>query len=527
MVSATSTSSHAPTSLHRPYRRAVGYFWGLAAPTLCTLINWPLRGQISPANILMIYLLGVFFVAIRFGRGPSILASLQSAGTFAFFVAPPIFSFAVSDTEHLIGLAVMLIVAVVTSSLMDALRSQAAVAAQGEQRASTLYRLSKELAGTRQEADVIAAGIKHIYSEFGLPNTLLVPDGQARLHCPEGDLWPPGMPDLDLALAQQAFDQGQPQPPGGGTDTNSVGTSLYWPLVGSEGVLGVWVMALPAHRRLSPEERTLLDLFLHQIVQSLERVRAAEQARCTAIRIEAETLRNSLLSAISHDLRTPLSTIVGASGTLVEGDEHLDAEHRQKLIRAIHEDAKRMSDLTHKILDMARLEAGKVALNRQWYALEEIIGSALRRMRKQLEDRPVTVELDNGLTLVHVDAVLMQQVLVNLLENAVKYTPEASSIEITAELSPKLLTLFIADRGPGIPEKFEHQIFDKFFRVYPEAPQGGAGLGLAICRAIISAHGGDIRVEPQAGGGSVFRLELPLTETPPDIELENEALSRS
>jgi len=525
MVSAINTLSRAPTSLHKPHRRVVGYFWGLAATTLCTLITWPLRTQIGPANILMIFLLGVFFVAIRFGRGPSILASLQSAGAFAFFYAPPIFSFAVSDTEHLIGLAVMLIVAVVTSSLMEALRSQAAVAAQRERRASTLYRLSKELAGTRQEADVIAAGIRHIHAEFGSANTLLFPNAQGRLHGPEDNPLPNSLPEMDPAMAQRVFDKGQPL--GTGTDSDSEETVLYWPLVGSERTLGVWVMALPANRSLSTEEQTLLDLFLHQIVQSLERVRATEQARCAAIRMEAETLRNSLLSAISHDLRTPLSTLVGASGTLAEDDGHLDAERRRKLVRAIHEDAQRMSDLTHKILDMARLEAGKVVLNRQWYALEEIIGSALRRMRKQLGNRPVAVDLDDGLTLVYVDAVLMQQVLVNLLENAVKYTSEASPIEIRAALSPELLTLSVADRGPGIPEEFRHQIFEKFFRIHPEAPQSGAGLGLAICRAIVNAHGGRIRAESRIGGGTVFRLDLPLTETPPRIEPENEISSLS
>lgn len=526
MVSTTSSLPDASASLTGPYHRVIGYFWGLAAPALCTLINWPLRERISPPNILMIYLLGVFLVAIRFGRGPSILASLQCAAAFAFFFGPPIYSFAIWDTEHLIGLAVMLIVAVVTSSLMEALRFQAAVAAQREQRASTLYRLSKELAGTRQEADVIAAGIRHIHAQFALPNCVLFPDGSGRLHLPpKSVLLPQGGPDLDLATAQRVFEQGQPQSvdtTGGGADSEA--NALYWPLMGSEGNLGVWVLELPAGRSFSAEERTLLDLFLHQIVQSLERVRASEQARCTAIRIEAETLKNSLLSAISHDLRTPLSTIVGASGTLVEDDEHLDAEHRRKLILAIHEDAQRMSDLTHKILDMARLEAGKVALNRQWYALEEIVGSALRRMRKQLESRSVTVDLDDGLSLVYVDAALMQQVLVNLLENAVKYTPDASPLAIAAERSPKLLTLVVADRGPGIPDKFKHRIFDKFFRVHPQASQGGAGLGLAICRAIVNAHGGEIRYAARTGGGALFRLELPLTETPPDIEPENEVM---
>jgi two-component system sensor histidine kinase KdpD len=371
----------------------------------------------------MIYLLGVFLVAIRFGRGASILAAVQSAGSFAYFFAPPLFSFAVSDTEHLIGLAVMLIVAIVTSSLMAALRSQAAMAAEGERRASALYRLSKELAGTRQEAEVISAGIRQIQGEFGCANRVLLTDGEGRLQRPDGETLSP----VDIKSAQERLAHAPSS-----SLPNAESPWIYWPLTGSEGTLGVWLLENSSIGRCwTRDEETLLDTFLHQIAQSLERVRATEQARRTAIRMETETLRNSLLSAISHDLKTPLSTLVGASGTLVEEDGRLEAGQRRALLRTIHEDAQRMSDLTHKILDMARLEAGPVVLNRQWYALEEIVGSALQRMRNRLEHRTVNVDLADGLTLVCVDAVLMQQVLVNLLENALKYAP-TGPIEIAA-----------------------------------------------------------------------------------------------
>jgi two-component system sensor histidine kinase KdpD len=241
------------------------------------------------------------------------------------------------------------------------------------------------------------------------------------------------------------------------------------------------------------------------------------------LKMQAEALRNSLLSSISHDLRTPLATIIGAASTLETG-EHLNEHSKRKLVGAISEEAQRMSELTTKILEMARLEAGEVVLNRQWYSPEEIVGSALRRLDKKLKTRQVNVNMADGLALIHIDAVLLQQVLVNLLDNAAKYSPAERPIDISVETKSLGLSITVADNGPGIPEALQQKIFDKFFRIHPESAQSGVGLGLSICRAIVGAHGGDIQVTNRSGGGTMFQLHLPFLECPPTIAPEEKDL---
>nr|WP_281427752.1 sensor histidine kinase KdpD [Methylogaea oryzae] len=510
-------SGLAPTADRAGY---AGYFWGIVTPHLCTLIAWPLRNHIGSASILMVYLLGVFLLATRYGLGPSLLACLLTAPAFAFFFAPPIFSFAISDTQNLIGLAVMTLVAVITSNLMQNVRSQAKIAAFRERRAAALYGLSKELAGAREEEDIVDIAVRHVQGEFGGSAALLLRNEKGELAYPTAESLPAPLRGIDLRVAQWVFKHGQVA--GKGTDTLSEDRAIYIPLCGSQEAIGLLALEPASLRRVFlPEQRRLLETFCNQIVQALERVQSAERAKNASIRAETEALRNSLLGSLSHDLRTPLTNIVGASGALVVNDASLQPEDRRELNRAIHEEALRMSDLTSKLLDMARLEGGEIALDRQWYALEEIVGSALGQLEKPLQDRPVTVRLPEGVPLVWVDAVLLQQVLVNLLDNAVKYTPPGSPIDITAELSPYRLTIAVEDRGPGIPAGMEQKLFDKFYRLQAESAQSGVGLGLAICRAAVQAHGGEMSVESRQGGGAAFSLTLPVQKDPPPMAEED------
>ena len=486
------------------------WFWGIAFPLLLTLIDWPFRDMLTPSNILLVYLLGVFIVAIRLGLWPSILASLTSAAAFAYFFAPPIFSFAIADQENLVGLAVMLVVGVVTSNLAESVRHQARIAEHRERRVSALYRLSKELTEACSEKDIIDIGVRHLHIEFGARAILLFPDGNGTLHYP-GDA---PLEIVDLTMAQHVFDQGQ-------MEYDSTGPALYLPLNDSTGIIGVLALeSVNAQRIFIPEQRELLGAFINQISHALKRARLAEQAKDVTVKMQAETLRNSLLSSISHDLRTPLATIVGAAGSLETDDERLSKDSRRKLVGAISQEAQRMSDLTVKILEMARLEAGEVILNRQWYAAEEIIGSALHRLDKTLKNRQVNVQMADNLKLIHVDAVLLQQVMVNLLDNADKYSPAELPIDISVTTTPFSLSITVADRGPGIPENFQQQIFDKFFRIHAESAQSGVGLGLSICRAIVEAHGGDLQASNRNGGGTLFQLHLPILECLPTIASE-------
>jgi two-component system sensor histidine kinase KdpD len=495
------------------------WFWGIAVPLLLTLIDWPFRQTLTPSNILLVYLLGVFFVAIRFGLWPSILAAVTSAAAFAFFFAPPIFSFAIDDPENLVGLAVMLVVGAVTSNLAANVRYQARVAEHRERRASALYRLSKELAEARLETEIIEIGVRHIHAEFGGRNTFLFPDRSGLVCYPDEPPLSISLRGADLSIARRVFSNGQMA--GYGADMAPDETVVYIPLNGSTGTIGILVLEPVDVRSISlPEQRQLLDTFVNLIIHALERAKLAEQAKNAILKMQAETLRNSLLSSISHDLRTPLATIVGAASTLETDEERLTKDSRRKLVSAISEEAQRMSELTTKILEMARLEAGEVLLNRQWYAPEEIVGSALRRLDKKLKNRQVNVHMADNLVLVHVDAVLLQQVMVNLLDNADKYSPAGLPIDISVVTTPFNLSITVADRGQGIPEDLQQKIFDKFFRIHMESAQSGVGLGLSICRAIVEAHGGEIQVTNRSGGGSMFQLHIPILECPPTIDPE-------
>jgi len=499
------------------------WLWGIAVPLVLTLIDWPFREILKSSNILMFYLLGVFFVAIRFGFWPSVLASLTNAAAFAYFFAPPIFSLAIAEPENLAGLAVTMVVGVVTSKLAENVRTQARVAEQREQRVSALYRLSKELAEARLETEIIAIGIRHIHAEFGSRNILLFPDGTGKLCYPVNPSPGISLQEVDLSMARRVFDLGKtPEDPGALASEDK----LFIALNGATGTIGVLVLEpVDFQQMFLPEQQQLIDTFVNQIVHALERARLAEQAKDATLKIQAEALRNSLLSSISHDLRTPLATIVGAASTLEADGERLNEHRRRKLVVAINEEAQRMSDLMTKILEMARLESGQVVLNRQWYAPEEIVGSALRRLDKTLKKRQVNLHIADGLGLVLIDAALLQQVLVNLLDNADKYSPAGQPIDVSIATTAQGLSIVVDDNGQGIPEGMQQKIFDKFFRIQAESAQSGVGLGLAICRAIVEAHGGEIQASNRSEGGAVFQLYLPLLECPPTIAPEEKELT--
>jgi len=488
----------------------------IGIPLSLTLIDWPFRETLKPSNILLVYLLGVFFVAIHLGLWPSILSLLSCAPLFAFFFGPPIFSLAITDQENIVGLAVMLVVGVISSKQAAKIRFQMRIAQDKEQRILALYQLSKALAEAPTEREIIEIGVRHIHSEFGGQNTLLFPDHKGKLVYPVETALDYSLHSIDLNVARWVFSHGQMA--GQGALTFPEETAVYLPLTGSTGAIGVLVVKL--QRSFLPEQQQLLETFVNQIVHTLERAHLAEQAKEVTLKMQSETLRNSLLSSISHDLRTPLATIVGAASTLETDEDRLSENSRRKLVAVISEGAQRMSDLTIKILEMARLEAGDVVLNRQWYEPEEIIASALRRLDKKLKTRQVNVQIPENLALINVDAVLLQQVMVNLLDNADKYSPAGLPIEISVNNTQPGLSIAVSDRGPGIPDGFREKIFDKFFQIHAESAQSGVGLGLSICRAIVEAHGGEILVINRHGGGSEFQVNLPNLACPPTIAPE-------
>ena len=491
-----------------------GYVWALIVTVASTLLAHLMFGRFELANLIMIFLLGVVFIATRFGRGPSIFASILGVAIIDLLFVKPYFSFSVADSQYLVTLLAMLTVAMLISNLMANVRSQAKVAGHRERRATVLYAMSRDLTASQSEDEIVRAAVHHLYSEFGSQNVILFPDASGRIIYPTGRSIPESLHGADLSVAQWVMDHNEIA--GQGTDTLPGAEAIYFPLSNKDTMLGVLVL-LPVNLRrvFLPEQQKLLDTFLQQIAQAITRVRLAEQARKTQVDMEAERLRNSLLSSISHDLRTPLATIVGSASALVEEGNVLKAEDKHELNRAIYEEALRMSSLVNNILDMARLDSGAIELKKEWYPLEEIIGVVLTRLQKRLAGRPVTVKLPPGTPMIYVDTVMIEQVLINLLENVLRYTPEGSSVEIVAQASETAVEISVADEGPGIPKGFENKLFEKFYRARHEAAQSGVGLGLAICRAIVEAHGGSIQAQNRPIGGAVFSFTIPQDHAPP------------
>ncbi len=496
-----------------------GYVWAVVVTVASTLLAYLMFGRFELANLVMVFLLGVVFIATRFGRGPSIFASFLGVAIVDLFFVTPYFSFTVADSQYLVTLLAMLTVAMLISNLMANVRSQAKVAGHRERRATVLYSMSRDLTASQSEDEIVRTAVHHLYSEFGSRNVILFPDANGRIAYPPGQSLSESLVAVDLSVAQWVMDHNEIA--GQGTHTLPGAEAIYFPLSVKETVLGVLVL-LPVNLRrvFLPEQQKLLETFLGQIAQAITRVRLTDQAKKTQVEMEAERLRNSLLSSISHDLRTPLATIVGSASTLVEEHNTLKLEDKLELSQAIYEEAKRMSSLVNNILDMARLDAGVVELNKQWYPLEEIIGTVLTRLQKRLAGRPITVKLPPGIPMIYVDAVMVEQVLINLLENILRYTPEGSPVEIKAESSSVIVEISVADQGPGIPKGSEHNLFEKFYRVRHEAAQSGVGLGLAICKAIIEAHGGSIQAQNRPTGGAVFTFTIPLDELPPAVSPE-------
>jgi len=477
---------------------------------------WPLQPLFELANIVMLFLLAVVVVAVRYGRGPSVLAAFLCVGAFDFLYVPPRYSFSVSDVQYLLTFGVMLAVALVIGQLTAVLKWQARVATLREHRMGALYQMSRELSAALMVEQVAEVVSRFMQSEFDARVALLVADAHDRLTPP---LPSPALPaGIDAAIAQWAFDHAETA--GQGTHTLPASPILYLPLKAPMRMRGVLAIEPRVPARLAgPEQLRLLETCASLVALSLERIHYVNVAQASTVQMESERLRNSLLAAISHDLRTPLAALVGMADSLAaEGDDR-----QASSARAIREAALRMNSQVNNLLDMARLQSGQVQLSRQWVPLEEAVGGALRAMAGTLDRARVRVSLPADLPLLHVDPALFERVLCNLLENAEKYTPPGTPIEIGASVAGERIRITVDDHGPGLPPHREQAIFEMFERGRKESATPGVGLGLAICRAIVEAHAGTIRGETRPGGGARFTIELPRGEPPAVEALEGEA----
>ena len=502
--------------------KALRYLWSALACLAITLLSIPLGARFDRSNIVAIFILTVVLVAVRFGRGPAALAAVLSVAAFDFFFVPPRFSFAFSDMQYLLTFCIMLAVGLITGQLTAGLRFQARVAAHREERAAALYEMARDLSGAVQTDQVVKIGEESIERTFHAGAALLLPNATGQLLM--ATMRAADALSVDIGVAQWAFDNGKPA--GFGTDTLPGNEVLYLPLrapIRPRGVLAVKAR----NRRLTriPEQRQLLDTFAALIAIALERVHYVGVAQDALVKMESERLRNSLLAALSHDLRTPLTVLVGLAESLALTKPPL-SQVQAETADAIQDEARRMSTLLGNLLDMARIESGPVSLNLQWQPLEEVVGAALDSSRSMLLRHKVEVRIPRDLPLVRFDAMLLERVLVNLLENASKYTPPGSTVTLSAEVIADQLSVSVSDNGPGLPKGREEAVFQKFTRGERESATPGVGLGLSICRAIVEAHQGRIVGMNRPGGGATFTLTLPLGDPPEaESEIEMQALN--
>jgi two-component system sensor histidine kinase KdpD len=489
-------------------RRIAGYIAAAMVVAAATTANSVLFGASNLIDSVMIYILGIVSVSLWYGLAPSVAAAALSVIAFDYFFVQPYFSFAVADLKYVPTFFVMFVVAVVISVLTERVRRQAESSRDRERRTALMYSMSRELAKTASRESVCEVTARRVGEIFESDVCFYSPpaEGDAIIRWPakEGD-----DAGAEAGIASWVLANGREA--GLGTETLPGAAGLYLPLAGPRDRVGVMGVIPGDKKRFDdPEQRHLLDALAMQAAMALERVEYARRMEEERLKAEKERLRNILLSSVSHDLRTPIAAIVGASSTLLQSSPGLDEKANRELLESIWDEADRLNRFVRNLLDMTRLEAGVVSVKKELQPVEEVVGAALTRLEKILKGREIVTSIPEDLPLVPIDAVLMEQLLVNLLENAVKYTPSGSPITVVAGVEGTGVVLEVLDRGPGIPKGDSGHIFEKFYRSKQAGMPSGVGLGLAICKAVAEVHGGSIKAGNRDGGGTVISVTIPL-----------------
>jgi two-component system sensor histidine kinase KdpD len=487
-----------------PGRVGIELIAGVAAVAVETIACWYLLDHRLP-DIVMVYLLGIVLLALRRGYAASLSATVLSVAAVDFFFTIPYFSFGVADKRFLFTFVLMAFVASVISAQTERIRRR-------EERTTTLYAMSRELIAAGSVDDVAAVARRHLSEVFEVAASILIQDGSTSLRAVGQD--PEAQPP-DPVLLRRAREVIAHDARTDAADSLGLSGTEVVALRAATGLRGVVAIRHVERRPFRTRtNRDLFHLFVSQIAMALERARLVDETQRAQLEIKTERLRNSLLSSVSHDLRTPLGVIKGAATALIDGGDDVPPERVRENLITISAEATRLNRLFRNLLDVTALEAGTVRVRKEWQLLEEVIGVAQNRLEELLEGRPVHVRIDPEAALVPFDAALLEQVFVNLLENATKYTTASSPIELYATLGSGVVEVTVSDRGPGVPEGRTEAIFEKFHRATASA--SGMGLGLTICRGIVSAHGGEIACSNRDGGGAVFTFTLPLEgERPP------------
>jgi len=488
-----------------------GYGASLALVAGASLVCAMLKPFLDPANMVMVYLLAVVLAAVRLGRSPAILTAFLGVLAFDFFFVPPQLTFAVADTQYLITFLGLFIVGVVISTLVTRARERAEVMRIREVQTASLYYLSRALAAAVDIGAVMNAVIRNVEEALNAQVALLLPEGERLdiISTSKGLI----LDVKEQAVADWAFRNHQPA--GRGTETLISADMIYLPLQTQASVLGVMGVRMESELDYrSTESRRLLDAFVNQAAMAMERVQFSRQAEKAQILQARENLERALLNSISHDLRTPLASVTGVLSSLRDKSVHLNEEARQELLDTACGEAERLNRFVGNLLDMTRIEAGAVRLNIEPCDVQDLVGCAIAALEPRINSRKVTFKMQPVMPLVPMDLVLMTQVLVNILDNALKYSPPGTGIDLVAHADNAWCILEIADRGPGVPEQDLKRVFDKFYRIPVPEGAGGTGLGLSICKGIVEAHGGRIRAENREGGGLKIIVRLPVKPSP-------------
>ena len=493
------------------------YFWTSVFVLVITLIN-KLIG-FDTTNSLLFYLIPVLLSASFWGIGSSIYASLLGVLVFDILFVTPFFSVTVHDLKYLISFAVFLLVAIITGTLATVIRNQALLAQKRESRTIALYELSKKIVAEVEMEGILGTVVEVISQTINHETGIIIPEdnNELRISPPERK----SLTEKDREICQWVLENGEKA--GEGTEVFSNSEAFFLPIISKEGTLGV--LRLEKKERmdlLSEEQRRLVEAFANLTSFAIVRLRLAHEARQAESLAQSEKLYNALFNALSHELRTPLSSIMGAVTSLLEGGAVYNEKEKEALLLTINQGAQQMNRLVGNLLDMARLESGMLSLKKDWCDIQELIEVSLRRVKESLPDRQLIIDIPEKIILIYVDFTLIEQVIVNLLDNAIKYSDKDDFIWLKVSFEEKVLRFVISDNGRGIPVADKDKIFDKFYRLKSGRDVAGTGLGLSICQSIIDAHGGKIWADTLPERGSVFTFEIPLSEEPFMSDLSEE-----
>ncbi len=492
-----------------------GPLFAVAATAAATGVGYAIDSlSLSIGNISVAYLLAVLVVAMKAGLRPAILASLASFLAFNFLFTEPRYTLTIADTQNIITVAFFLVAAFIVSNLAARLRTQVTAARESARRTTNLYDFGRKITAAATLDDVLWAVVHHVANTIRGKSVVLLPTGPglavAAGYPPEDQL-----DERSAAAAEWAWVHGKIA--GRGSSTLPVALWLFIPLKTTRAPVGVLGVQMTEDADIpSPDQMRLLETLADQAAVAVERTTLVADIEAARVATERERLRSALLSSLSHDLRTPLVSILGAASSLIGNDLALDGAGRRDLAQTIQDEAERLNRYVQNLLDMTRLGAGALKPRVDWADLRDIVGAAVERARRLARAHTIRVEIAADMPLLCVDAVLMQQVVFNLLDNACKYSPAGTVVKVWAIRAREHIAIEVADQGPGIPPDDRERVFDMFTRIDHGDAQSGTGLGLAICRGLVEAHGGTIRAEPGLhGAGTSILIHLPLPPDPP------------